>query len=678
MKVLQFPLAKITIGFVLGILISFYIKPDPAILFGLLAAALILFGTTYFLQKTILKNTIYFGLSTYLLSLLTGAATLIVHTDSYQQSNYTHDSSVFEKPQLLSLVVREKLKGSNSNDRYIALINQIGTKECSGKILLNIRRDSVHPIFETGTLLRIKGVLYKNKLPNNPNQFDYGEYLSKKQIYAQLYADTDQIGITSAFKKDIWYYAGKLRTTIIHNLEENNFQKKELSVAVALILGQKQDVSPDIIQDYQYAGAIHILSVSGLHVGFLLLFLTFALSPIPNTKRGSLLKLTLILTSLAAFALIAGLAPSVVRSVTMFSFVAIGYQLRRSVNIYHTLLVSILLILLFQPSFLFDVGFQLSYIALFFIIWLQPLLASFWKPKSKPLKYIWGILTVSFAAQIGTMPLSIYYFHQFPGLFFITNLVVIPLLSFIMTLGVLVMVLASFNYVPLFLSKPLEWSIHYLNKIINSIASFENFIIRDIPFNSYLLLSSYLLITATIIWFKKPTFNRLIFVLLSVIAIQVTYMQTRWNIQNQQEWVIFNLKRNTMITERNGTKVILYANDSIRNTSQNNSVLKSYLTANFSILSSKEKIKNTAFYNENRILILDSIGTYPKDIHPNLILLTQSPKINLDRMLQILQPKMVVADASNYKTIQKHWKNSCEKQKIPFHAVGEKGFFKLN
>jgi competence protein ComEC len=374
MKVLQFPLARITIGFVLGILITFYIKPAPAFLFGLLGASLLLFGASYYLQKNILKNTIFFGLSTYLLSFLIGAATLIVHTDSYQKTNYTQDHSVFEKPQLLSLVIREKLKGNNTNDRYIAVINQIGTKKYSGKILLNIRKDSVPHNLETGTLLRIRGVLYKNKLPNNPNQFDYGEYLSKKQIYAQLYTDTDQIDISADLTKDIWYYASKLRTTIIHNLEKNNFHKKELSVAIALVLGQKQDISPDIIQDYQYAGAIHILSVSGLHVGFLLLFLTFILSPIPNTKRGAVLKLILILLCLAAFALIAGLAPSVVRSVTMFSFVAIGYQLRRSVNIYHTLLVSILLILLFQPSFLFDVGFQLSYIALFFIIWLQPLL----------------------------------------------------------------------------------------------------------------------------------------------------------------------------------------------------------------------------------------------------------------------------------------------------------------
>jgi competence protein ComEC len=107
-----------------------------------------------------------------------------------------------------------------------------------------------------------------------------------------------------------------------------------------------------------------------------------------------------------------------------------------------------------------------------------------------------------------------------------------------MTLGILVMVLASFNYVPLFLSKPLEWSIYYLNKIINSIASFENFIIRDIPLNTYLLLSSYLLIVASIIWFKKPSFNKLIIVLLAIIAIQVTYIHTQWTIENQQEWVI--------------------------------------------------------------------------------------------------------------------------------------------
>ena len=114
---------------------------------------------------------------------------------------------------------------------------------------------------------------------------------------------------------------------------------------------------------------------------------------------------------------------------------------------FHTLLVSILLILIVAPSFLFDVGFQLSYIALFFILWLQPWLSQLWKPKYKITKYLWDILTVSFAAQIGAFPLSIYYFHQFPGLFFITILIILPALGIIMALGVFVMILlAGFNY----------------------------------------------------------------------------------------------------------------------------------------------------------------------------------------------------------------------------------------
>lgn len=678
MKVLQFPLARITIGFTVGIVAAFYLKPDPRLVFVLLFISLLLLGVSYFAQKSSFINSIYFGLAAYIASLFMGATTQIVHTDYYQKSNYIHENTFFEEPHLLSVIIREKIKSTDFSDRYIALLNQIDNKQCSGRILLNVRKDSVNQSFETGTTLRFKGIGYKNKTPNNPNQFDYGAYLEKKQIYAQLYTDKEAISISSNYKKDIWYYTSKITSRIIRNLEKSNFRKTELNVALALILGQKQDISPEIIQDYQYAGAIHILSVSGLHIGFILLFVTFLLQPIPNTRKGSFVKLILILASLSLFAIIAGLAPSVVRSVTMFSFVAIGYHLRRSVNIYHTILVSVFLILLFQPSFLFDVGFQLSYIALFFIIWFQPVLASIWTPKTKAFKYIWGILTVSFAAQIGTLPLSIYYFHQFPGLFFITNLAIIPLLSFIMVLGVLVMVLAAFDFVPLILSKPLEWGIYLLNKIINSIASFEQFIIHDIPFNVYLMVSSYLLILTAIVWLKKPSYGKLIIVLISITILQFSYIRTQWSVKSQKEWVVFNLKKNTMVIARDGANAILYAHDNILKTAKSNGALNSYLVANFSTLKHEVKIKNTAFFMGNKILIIDSLGNYPKHVKPDIILITQSPRINMDRMIHLLKPRMVVADASNYKTLLKYWKASCEKQKILFHAVGEKGFFKLN
>jgi competence protein ComEC len=678
MKVLQFPLARISIGFIAGILVAYYFKPSVSFVFSLLFIAVLTFTISYFVSKRNLFTPLYFGLATYFLSFSIGASTQIIHTDSFRASNYIHEKTVFEKPHLFSVVIREKLRSSSFNERYIALVKQIDDSIKTGKLLLNIRKDSLKHQLEIGTHLQIYGNLYKNRLVKNPNQFDYGKYLEGKQIYAQIYTEASDIKIGSRIDKNIWYYSSKLRTKIIENLENSHFNKTELHVAAALILGQQQDISPDIIKDYQFAGAVHILSVSGLHIGFILLFVTFLLKPFPNTKRGSTLKLIVILFSLISFGLIAGLAPSVIRSVTMFSFVAIGIFLRRNTNIFHTLLVSMLLILLVKPSFLFDVGFQLSYLALFFILWLQPLLSQLCFPKNKILNYFWEILTVSFAAQIGTLPLSIYYFHQFPGLFFVSNLIIIPFLSLIMALGAFVMVLAAFDFVPLFLAKSLEWSISILNKIINSIASLEQFIFRDIPFNWQLMLSMYLLIITAIIWFKKPSFNRLILTLIAVIIFQLAYFQTHWTIQNQSELVVFNFNKNTIITERKGVDVILYASDSLLKTANKNQALKLYTIGNFSNLKSKKSLQNLIYYKGNKILIVDSLGVYPKEIRPDIVVFTQSPKINFERFLQIIKPKMIIADASNFRSLQKLWKGSCTKENILFHATAEKGYYRLD
>lgn len=678
MKTLEFPLVRITISFVMGILLTYSFKPNPELIFILLFIAGSTFSVAYYLYNHKTTNSVFFGLTTYFLAFCIGASTQIIHTDYFQKSNYVHCKSVFDKPHLVAVTLREKLKSSRFNDRYIVLINQIDGEKYSGRILLNIKKDSLNQSLEIGTHLMLNETFYKQLPSKNPSQFDYSNYLENMQIYAQIYADASDIKISSYIEKDIWYYSSRLRTKILQNLDKNHFNPAELNVAAALILGQQQDISPEIIRDYQYAGAVHILSVSGLHIGFILLFVTFILKPFPNTRRGAFIKLIIILLSLSSFGIIAGLAPSVVRSVTMFSFVAIGMYLRRSTNIFHTLLVSILIILLFQPSFLFNVGFQLSYIALFFILWLQPLLAKIWLPKTKIAKYFWDILTVSFAAQIGAFPLSIYYFHQFPGLFFVTNLVIIPFLSIIMALGVLVMVLAAFDYVPLFLSKSLEWLILYMNKIINWIASFEQFIIREIPFNWYFLASLYLLIITIIVWFKKPSFNRLVMALMGVIVLQVTYFETHRNTQNQKELIVFNIKKNTLITERNGENVVLFASNSLLKRVDKNKNLTSYLMANFSGLKSKNKLQNLLFFNGNKILVIDSLGVYPKNIRPDIVLITQSPKINFARLFQILKPKMVVADASNYRSYVNFWKATCLKEKIPFHATGEKGFYSIN
>ena len=674
MKIAAFPLTRITISFIIGIIAGYEYEIISIYIFLILFVALLLFITSYFVSKKQGANRVFFGISTYALAFVIGLTTQIIHTDSYQENNYIHYKNVFDNTHELTITIREKLRSSNYNDRYVVLIKKINRSKSSGRILLNIRKDSLKPPFEIGTTLRINCSLVENGIAKNPNQFDYGKYLKNKQIYAQIYTENSEIKTSSIIIKNAWYYASVLRTKIIGNLEKRKFDKRELNVAAALILGQQQDISPDIIRDYQYAGAVHILSVSGLHIGFVLLFVSFILKPLPNTRRGAFFKLIIIILSLISYGIIAGLAPSVVRSVVMFSFVAIGMYLRRSTNIFHTLLVSMLLILLFEPSFLFDVGFQLSYIALFFILWLQPLLAEIWKPKNKIVNYFWEILTVSFAAQIGAFPLSIYYFHQFPGLFFVTNLVVIPFISLIMGLGVLVMVLAAFDYVPMYLSKSLEWSIFILNKIINSIASIKQFIIQDIPFNWYLLISFYLLIISSIIWFKKPNFNKLLIAMFAVLILQITFFGTHWNIQKQEELVLFNSKKTTLISERKGENVTLYQNGK----ELKSQAINSYVMGNFSEIKATKKLENLLFFKGNKILILDSLGVYPRNMQPDILVLTQSPKINLERLFQDLKPKIVVANTTNYKTYIQLWKATCLKKKIPFHATGEKGFYRLN
>jgi len=677
MKVLDFPLVKITIAFLFGIISSYYLALPFWKIIGMLCFSIIFFSISYYWNFRYHKKYIPFGIATYLLSFFIGVFTLISHNESLQKTNYTHCQSAFEKEQTVILILREKLKSNDYSDRFIGHVQSISGKNFSGKIIVNIQKDSSKNHLIIGNSIKIETVLQRNQSSKNPNQFDYGKYLANKQIYAQIYGQKKDLFVSKIVQKDIWYYCAKLHSRIISNLEKSKFNKEEMNVALALILGQQQEISQDIIQDYQYSGATHILSVSGLHVGFIMLFITFILKPIPNTKKGSLFKLASILISLAGFAIISGLSPSVLRSVVMFSFIAIGNHLRRNGNIYHTLLVSIFLILLFEPYFLFDVGFQLSYLALFFILWLQPILKNIYKPKNKLTNYIWEALTVSFAAQIGTLPLCLYYFHQFPGLFFVTNIIILPVLSFIMIAGILVMIIAIFTSPPLFVTMIFEKSIYLLNLMIHAVAAVDSFVIRNISFNWYYLTTFYILIIVSIAWLKKPNYIKSALLLSALILVQLSFILTKIQTEKEMEFIIYNEKNSTLISERVGKHITLYTSNKTFKKDQNYRAVNSYLVGNSISLSKVMAPRNLMYFKNTKILLMDSLGIYSPNLSPDLLILSQSPKINLNRLLGNIHPKMIIADGSNSNSIQKYWKESCLKKNIPFHSTKEKGYFKL-
>ncbi len=675
MKILQFPLARLTFAFILGIILYQKTQPHSHFVFGTVLIGLIFMVILHFFSNKKPSCKAVFGALTLLVSFTIGIATALFHNDTLRRNHYLNQIAE-DSTHKITLSLHEKLKSSAKNVRYVAHIQNIDHHKSFGKIILNIRKPNQIHDLPVGSRLAIIGSIYKNKSPFNPNQFDYGKYLETQQIYGQIYADENQIAVGET-EPTIWSKFSNFRAEIIQNLALSQFKKEELNIMIALLLGQQQDISPEILKEYQLAGVVHILSVSGLHVGFILLFVTFLLKPIANTKRNAFIKLVIVLVSLWSYGILAGLAPSIVRSVTMFSFVAIGNQLQRTVNIYHTLLVSMLLILLWKPSFLFDIGFQLSYLALFFILWLQPILSGIWEPKNLFSQYIWNILTISFAAQIGTLPLSIYCFHQFPGLFFVTNVIVLPLLGIIMVVGLVAIVMACFGKVAFIIVKPLEFLIALQNNLIEWIASFEHFVFLNISFTTAMLWASYLVIITLVMCLKKPNFKRLSMAMLAIIALQVIYISTKFKTNNAQELIVFNSRKSSIITQRKDESVTIFSHDSILNSAENNVAIQSYLIGNFCQAKERRSLQNLYYFNDKRILLIDSSAVYSEKIKPDILIITNSPKLNMERLLRVYKPQQVIADASNFKSYVRLWEATCYKEKIPFHYTNEKGFYKI-
>lgn len=669
MNLIRIPLVKVSLGFITGILLGFLFNPQLKVEIGTLVFGFILFIFVYTILNKKNKMPILIGIFLFILPLILGVFNWIIHDDTLDKNHYIHHLS--SEHQLVKVTLDAKLKPTAGNYRFYAQVESIDQQKCSGQILVNLSKKVYPAEPEIGTVFLIYNRIFTHQKPKNPYQFDYGRYLERQHVYGQLFTDSinsKPIGT----RKTLNYYTSKVRQKIISNLEKSNFSERELSVLHALLLGQQQDISPEIIQAYQYAGAVHILSVSGLHVAYIYLFLNFILKFIPNYKWGRLLKLIILVICLWSFALLAGMAPAIVRAVTMFSFVSLGKYLRRHSSTLYSLIISMLLILLWNPRFLFDVGFQLSYLALFFIIWLKPIFDKFYNPTHKIKKYIWDVTTVSLAAQIGVLPLSLYYFNQFPTLFIITNLFVLFPLSIIMVYGIIVAILAFLGWTNSYLSLILEYGIKYINQVSIEVAKFEGFVLKDIPFTIGMLLASYLFIFAFIQWVKTKNYSSLIVTLSGIILLQLNSIYHKKESLDTCEFVIFNKSKQTLLAYRASDKIQLFSNDSIY---PKDPLIRTYKIGSRAKITSTDSLHNFYYLQGTKIMVIDYSGVFHSDLHPDILLLCGAPKINLERFLHHHKPKLIVADASNYKSYVELWKKTCSTYQIPFYSTYENGYF---
>ncbi len=664
MKLLAFVPIKLTLLLIIGILIGFYFPFDIRFALAIPVILFMVLGIVFSTRPN--TNSTFFGLIGALTTITLGIFISIQAQPLHHNSHYSNLS--IDGQNQWQLKITEVLKPTSFSERYVAMVNGVNSSRSTGKILLSGPLDTTQNRLKVDDKIWLFSEVLPIHPPLNPHQFDYRDYMKKLGMYHQLKLTPSNYVKSENPERTIFGLASSARNHIIEKLKQANFGPNELSIIQALLLGERSNISAETYTDYKDAGAVHILAVSGLHIGVLLLLIQFLLQPLRN--RSATLLISVIL--LWGFAFVAGLSPSIIRACTMFSFVAYALYLNRPSNTFNILALSMFFILLFiNPNLLFQVGFQMSYAAVFAIVWIYPLLQKLWFPKNKILRYLWQLLSVSVAAQLGVLPISLFYFHQFPGLFFISNLLIVPALGFILGTGILVIVLALINLLPdwlvLFFNKLIGW----MNGIVAWVADQESFIFKSISFDYGQLILAYLAIGMLVYLVQRISFRPVVFFLFSLVCFQTWTIYKHYSASATNEVLVLHQTKNSIVLNKNGTRLEVLTN----NLEAPEKVLSDYRIGERIDSISYETLVNSYDVFGLPLLIIDSLGIYPEQNPEQIVLLTYSPRINLERLLLTIRPKQIIADGSNYKSYVERWKKTCSKNKIPFHYTGEKGAY---
>ncbi|HTF82386.1 MAG TPA: ComEC/Rec2 family competence protein, partial [Cytophagales bacterium] len=314
--------------------------------------------------------------------------------------------------------------------------------QSSGGVNLTIKGGCNYSLYDT---LYIQGSPTFISAPKNPEEFNYVQYYRGKGIQMQDFVQIHQIVAHRVGRGlSIKRVAHDMRTYLASRLRKHISDPEIASVAEALILGVRTEINKELTNAYSMTGTIHVLAVSGMHVGLLFGLVTWLFATVLGTKHRLLYSL-IGLGLLWFYALVTGMSASVVRASAMYTVFQVGILLHQKVNLANTLFSSSFIILLIEPLMLLDIGFQLSFFAVCGIALFQPLFEHTFNTKNLALKALKDLITVSISAQMGVLPLSLYYFKQFPNLFIISNILIITLSTIALYIGLLCLTLIGFD-----------------------------------------------------------------------------------------------------------------------------------------------------------------------------------------------------------------------------------------
>lgn len=687
----QAPFLRLLLPFCAGIVIQFYTYcPSIYLIIVATIATTIIIILSNSSIKTLFKYKYCLAYTLLLLLATTGAWRMHAKRNSLKPSPIAHmqDSAYTYLASLLEPVSEKP----NSYKTIAQLTHRI-----SGHTLIPIKATIIIYLQKTrknqglyyGDKIVFRKQLHPVKATENPGSFNYKSWCTFQGIFYQTFLAENELKklpekTPPSLNKSMFI----LRDSIVNILRRYIPGPKEAGLAEALLIGYKEDLNKSLIQSYSNTGVIHVIAISGLHLGLIYMLLSLICHPLGNKKWTRIIRPIFIITGLWAFGFLAGGSPSIFRSAVMFTCITIGNSLSKQASIFNSLAASAFLLLCYNPYWLWDAGFQLSYTAVASLALFQQTVYNAINISCRWLNQIWKLTATTIAAQILTLPAILFLFHQFPVFFLLTNLFAIPLSSGIL-LGEIMLCLLSF--IPN-LAKPtgalLSWLIRIMNGIVEKIDQLPFASIKQININLLQVVLLYGVITAAAIWLLHKKKNLVFPALVLLLAYFSIGATEGYQKRKQQFLLIYQIPKATAIDCIIGNRFVFAGDNNIQQSFQ--AQLYTFNPArNYFEIRESESLKGV-YKDENLIrvgsqtmIIIDpAFGLPPPPSTPgpaaDLLLISHNPSLDPQILLTRLRTTQVVIDGSNSAKLAREWRSACHEAGIPCHFTPEKGAFVLN
>ena len=684
------PFVRLLLPVIVGIILEYYfrIKIPAIIASGIISLVLLLAFS--FLRES--KKYSLRRIQGVIVSLLLAVFGLFItwQKDIRNHQNWygkTYHDSSFLVARIMEPPI-EKAKSYKALASVESVINNDTEKITRGKIVVYFTKDSSSKRLRYGDKIIIGKGLKDIKNSGNPAGFNYARYMAFQQIFQQCYLKkSDWILLqernSNPFKKTLF----DTRDFVIKVIDRYISGENESALAKALLIGYRVDLDKDLVQAYSNAGVVHLIAISGLHLAFIYGLLLWITLRIPLLKKAKITRLIAIIFCLWFFAFLTGASPSVMRAAVMFSFISVGNIFLKRASVYNSLCASAFLLLCFDPYLLWNVGFQLSYLAVVGIVALQKSIYNWLYFKNKILDYTWKLASVSIAAQLFTIPLCFYYFHQMPLLFLITNLIAIPLATVALCGCITLIVVSPFGILPVYLGKVVSIFLFAMNYAVRSVNSFPLLLWENVSISVWETIILYIIFISFLTWlFKRNSLSLKLGLLLTLVFSAFTFFD-KWNSVRQKKIIVYNVPMHSAIDFIDGHQYHLLADSGFIHDrllqKYNLSPARISLNANNNGGVINPSFQNSNFYQfyNKKFLIIDTPNSYqplPKKIALDYIVISKNPKIKIRDIAQTFDCGQYIFDGSNSLWKIDQWKKECEELHLQSHSVAEQGAFVIN